>query len=74
MLAVGVLAGSLPYFFSYLEKIGIPATPSDCTLVLCSLLATVLFCMKNSSPDQEAQMSFNGKGKELNIRTKTLGL
>lgn len=63
-LAVGVLAGSLPYFFSFLEKIGIPASPSDCTLALCSLTDTDFTCKKNSSPDQEAHRA-STKGKRI---------
>ena len=33
-LAVGWLAGSLPQIFSFLKNLGIPSTPSDCTLAL----------------------------------------
>ena len=42
MLAVGVLAGSLPQIFSYLQNLGIPSAPSDCTLALSLLMDAVV--------------------------------
>lgn len=68
-LAVGGLAGSLPQIFSHLQNLGIPASPSDCTLALSlPLRRSCYLARKTANPAGEAQLSFT-KGKR--IRTST---
>ncbi len=68
-LAVGVLAGSLPQIFSSLQNLGIPSSPSDCTLALyLPDVRSGELARKTASPAGEAQSSFT-RGKR--IRTQT---
>ena len=68
VLAVGVLAGSLPQIFSFLQNLGIPSSPSDCTLALYLPFGrSCETARKTASPAGEAQSSFT-RGKTINSK------
>ena len=67
-LAVGVLAGSLPQIFSHLQNLGIPASPSDCTLALSPLCQQLLTCTKNGQPCRRSSIELHKEGKELELK------
>ena len=66
-LAVGWLAGSLPQIFSFLKNLGIPSTPSDCTLALSPLCPQLLTCTNNGQPCRRSSIELHKEGKELNV-------
>lgn len=71
VLAVGGLDGSLPQIFSSLKNLGIPSSPSDCTLALSSQMSAVVNQHEKRPALPEKLNRASRKGKRIGTQTFT---
>lgn len=67
-LAVEGLDGSLPQIFSCLQNLGIPSSPSDCTLALSSLMSAVVDPHEKRPALPEKLNELHKEGKRLELK------